>query len=285
MGAADGVVRLHWSARALSQFDRLSPGQVAETIRKLAAEGRRAKALVLLEQAFVMHPRDPHLVAVNRELAPLGVESPSAIDPTVWRQSMEALLAVAAAHVPRPTRVALLCQRHLDAQRLRPEGVTDLLHFDDVGDWRCTRVFDLMLCVEYAQHVPPDDSVRLVRSLCERSLRVVFSAALPRQSGSSHINCRSQHDWIELFATFGFTCLDAFRPLLWQATHVAPAVRQNAFLMVRRDLRGEHPHLQEPTLLDVYHPLLVNERVCQDARSHVLQDSDLQIHYSTGSPV
>lgn len=282
MGATDAVVRLHWTPRVLSQLDRLTPPQLAETIRKLAADGRRAKALALLEQAFVMHPRHPQLVTVHGELAPQSPELQFAEDGAVWLQSMQALLAVAAVHAPRPGRVALLSHCAAGAQALRPDGVTDLLHFDHAGERRCARVFDLTLCIEYAQRVIPEDSARLVRSLCERSLRVVFSAALPRQAGSSHINCRSQHDWIELFATFGFACLDAFRPVLWQAAHVAPAIRQNAFLMVRRDLRGEHPQLHEPTLLDVYHPLLVNQQVRLDALPQANKEAVLHIRSSAG---
>jgi len=276
MSIADGVVRLHWSARVVSQFDRLAPQQIADAVRKLAGQGRRAKALLLLEQAFVEHPRDPHLVAVHAQLAPRPEEARAGPDPASRVRSIRALLATAAAHLPRPERIAWVYDGSLGLELLRGDGVTDLLRFDVAEDRRAGRVYDLTLCLEYAQRVAPGSSDALVRWLCERSLRVVFSAALPRQPGPSHINCRSQHDWIELFEACGFACLDAFRPVLWQAPHVEPAIRQNSFLMVRRDLRGEHARLREPSLLDVYHHLLVNAQgplvaLPAGARGRVLQ--------------
>jgi hypothetical protein len=265
MGAPGNVVGLHWSPRVLSQLDRFGPLQLAAAIRKLIAEGRRAKALVLLEQALVEHPRNAHLVALNGELLALADELNTGDDSTARLQSIRALLATLAVHVLRPERVALVGgATSAQHEPLRTLGITDILRFPESIDRRPPRLFDLLLSIESGQRLQPDHSAALVRFLCERSARIVFSSALPRQPGRSHINCRSQHDWIELFDACGFVCLDAFRPILWQAPHVEPAVRQNAFLFIRRDLRPQHALLHEPSLLDVYHPLLVNARVCQD---------------------
>ena len=48
--------------------------------------------------------------------------------------------------------------------------------------------FDLAICLEVAEHLPPESSRLLVDSLVKASDRIAFSAAIPGQSGTEHIN-------------------------------------------------------------------------------------------------
>jgi SAM-dependent methyltransferase len=66
------------------------------------------------------------------------------------------------------------------------------------------RTFDLCLCLEVAEHLKPSRAEDLVRFLCRLSDRVLFSAAIPHQGGTGHINEQWQNWWAELFRQNGF---------------------------------------------------------------------------------
>jgi SAM-dependent methyltransferase len=60
--------------------------------------------------------------------------------------------------------------------------------------------FDLVCCVEVAEHIRPTRSEELVNKLCKLSEEYVyFTAAPPGQDGHGHINCRPHHEWKTLF--------------------------------------------------------------------------------------
>lgn len=72
--------------------------------------------------------------------------------------------------------------------------------------WANTSVpFDLVCCVEVAEHIAPEHSARLVTKLCQLAKGpVYFTAASPYQPGHGHINCRPATDWIWFFAQNGW---------------------------------------------------------------------------------
>jgi len=66
--------------------------------------------------------------------------------------------------------------------------------------------WDLVCCVEVAEHIVParsDELVSIVAGAADRW--VFFTAAPPGQSGRGHINCRPPEDWLELFAAHGWS--------------------------------------------------------------------------------
>jgi SAM-dependent methyltransferase len=66
------------------------------------------------------------------------------------------------------------------------------------------RAFDLALCFEVAEHLPPSASSTLVDTLATYSEHIVFTAALSGQGGTGHINERPLAFWDSLFAQRGF---------------------------------------------------------------------------------
>ncbi len=72
------------------------------------------------------------------------------------------------------------------------------------GEW------DLVCCVEVAEHIPPERSLDLVETLT-RSARhwIYFTAAPPGQGGRGHINCRPHEDWLQEFSERGWRVTDA----------------------------------------------------------------------------
>jgi SAM-dependent methyltransferase len=79
-----------------------------------------------------------------------------------------------------------------------------------IGDFsEMTGRWDLVCCVEVAEHIVPARSAELVAVVAGGAQRwVYFTAAPPGQSGRGHINCRPLEEWLELFAARGWSLDD-----------------------------------------------------------------------------
>jgi len=97
------------------------------------------------------------------------------------------------------------------------------------------RKFDMAICLEVAEHLPQAASKRLIRSLVKSAPIVYFSAAIPFQGGTNHINEQWKSYWASIFETFGFTMIDLIRPLIWNHKSVKWWYKQNGILYVRKD--------------------------------------------------
>lgn len=76
-------------------------------------------------------------------------------------------------------------------------------------------VFDLVLCLEVAEHLPLTSSDVLINSLIRLGPVIVFSAAIPYQGGYHHINEQWQSFWADKFRAKGYIVIDCLRELLW----------------------------------------------------------------------
>lgn len=92
------------------------------------------------------------------------------------------------------------------------------------------RDFDLVLCLETGEHLPEDAADTLVNSCVHHAPSVVFSAAVPGQEGTGHINCQPHEYWHEKFAARGYEMFDPFRPVLARYAEVSPWYKNNIFL-------------------------------------------------------
>src|SRR5438552_2146277 len=70
------------------------------------------------------------------------------------------------------------------------------------------RVFDLAVCLEVAEHLPPDCASGFVKSLARLAPVVLFSAAIPKQGGNHHTNEQWPDYWAKLFGEHGFLPVD-----------------------------------------------------------------------------
>jgi len=68
----------------------------------------------------------------------------------------------------------------------------------------CVGWFDLVLCLEVAEHLPASAADALVWSVVTSGEVVLWSAAAPGQGGWEHINEQPPEYWIEKFAPHGF---------------------------------------------------------------------------------
>jgi SAM-dependent methyltransferase len=120
------------------------------------------------------------------------------------------------------------------------------------------RRFDVALCLEVAEHLPPDAALPFIRNLTALAPLVVFSAAVPHQGGTGHLNEQWPSYWIGQFAACGYRAVDCFRPELWSDDRVAFWYAQNMFLFVSREVTTNAANVASPWLpTDAAHPRMV----------------------------
>jgi SAM-dependent methyltransferase len=103
--------------------------------------------------------------------------------------------------------------------------------------------FDLAICVEVAEHLPESSSRALVKSLTSLAPVVLFSAAIPGQTGAGHVNLQWPPYWETLFLDFGFVLVDCVRWQVWNRPEVEVWYAQNCLLFVSRDRLAASPKL------------------------------------------
>jgi SAM-dependent methyltransferase len=98
------------------------------------------------------------------------------------------------------------------------------------------RRFDLALSLEVAEHLPARCAETFVDSLTRLAPVVLFSAAVPFQLGTDHVNEQWPEYWAEMFERRGYATVDGIREKIWYDQGIDPWYRQNILLFVRRDV-------------------------------------------------
>jgi SAM-dependent methyltransferase len=94
--------------------------------------------------------------------------------------------------------------------------------------------FDCALSLEVAEHLQPSSSRRFVEFLTTLSDVVVFSAAIPDQGGTGHINEQWLEYWAVLFHEFDYVPVDWLRPRIWTNEKIMWWYRQNLLTFMRQ---------------------------------------------------
>lgn len=95
--------------------------------------------------------------------------------------------------------------------------------------------YDLAMCLEVAEHLEESRANSFVEDLTKLSNVILFSAAIPGQEGTHHINEQYIGYWIEKFEQNNFKCYDVVRPLIWNVDSIAWWFRQNTVIFVKTD--------------------------------------------------
>jgi SAM-dependent methyltransferase len=95
--------------------------------------------------------------------------------------------------------------------------------------------FDLAVSLEVGEHLPTRASESLVESLTSASTLVLFSAAVPGQGGTHHVNEQWPSFWQGLFRRRGYLKVDSIRPRVWGRDDVEWWYRQNVVLYASED--------------------------------------------------
>ena len=127
--------------------------------------------------------------------------------------------------------------------------------------------FDLVICLEVAEHLEKKHATGFIDSICKHSDVIVFSAAVPGQGGQNHLNEQWPAYWINLFNIQGFKCYDILRPLIWDIKEIDWWYKQNMLVFSNKSLTGFN---ELAAILPLVHPQhlqqKLNENHQQDAR-------------------
>ena len=95
------------------------------------------------------------------------------------------------------------------------------------------RTFDLVQTLEVAEHLDHAHADAFVDSLTRHGDVILFSAAIPGQGGTHHVNEQWPSYWAAKFARAGYSVYDVIRPQIWDDQRVANFYRQNILLFAR----------------------------------------------------
>jgi SAM-dependent methyltransferase len=110
------------------------------------------------------------------------------------------------------------------------------------------RKFDLVICLEVAEHLPAEFADNIIDILTTHSDNILFSAALPMQGGQNHLNEQPFMYWVEKFNAQGYVVEDVFRNLIWENAEIKWWYRQNMFLVSKKE------SFEQKKIYDYYHP-------------------------------
>ncbi len=97
---------------------------------------------------------------------------------------------------------------------------------------KINRKFDLVLSLEVAEHLPIQYAEVFVDSLTHLGPVVVFSAAIPHQSGDHHVNEQFPDYWADLFKKKKYVVVDPIRKRIWRNENVESFYSQNILFFV-----------------------------------------------------
>jgi glycosyltransferase involved in cell wall biosynthesis len=110
-------------------------------------------------------------------------------------------------------------------------------------NFRIARKAELLICLEVAEHFPGKAADRFIHNLVSASPIVIFSAALPGQTGVNHINEQPPWYWREKFNMAGYFEIDFIRPQILRNANICWWYRQNITCFVRPDVLAVNPKL------------------------------------------
>ncbi|MEW6658116.1 MAG: methyltransferase domain-containing protein [Thermodesulfobacteriota bacterium] len=123
------------------------------------------------------------------------------------------------------------------------------------------RQYDLVTCLEVAEHLPKEYAESLVDSLTSLGPVICFSAAIPFQgeSSSHHVNEQWPEYWARFFNKKGYITIDCIRKKIWKNDNIEFWYAQNILLYVKKEYLGNLPLLEkeyaaDTSQLSVVHP-------------------------------
>ncbi|MCL2768450.1 MAG: class I SAM-dependent methyltransferase [Synergistaceae bacterium] len=124
--------------------------------------------------------------------------------------------------------------------------------------------YDLAISTEVAEHVEDANADAFIETLINASDIIVFSAAVPGQGGTNHVNEQWPQYWIDKFSKHDFVVIDCIREYLWNNDDVPFLYRQNLLLFCKND-KTSLLSLPEITSkrYDIIHPVHYERKLFQ----------------------
>ena len=121
------------------------------------------------------------------------------------------------------------------------------------------RRFDLVISIEVAEHLPQSSADLFIQSISAHTDLVAFSAAVPGQGGTGHVNEQWPSYWASRFEAEGFKTLDIIRPRIWDKSGDVFIIAQNLLVYARGGALESLStvELSAPWPIDLAHPRMV----------------------------
>jgi SAM-dependent methyltransferase len=145
-------------------------------------------------------------------------------------------------------------QLQLPDSRFCAKDIREPFHLD--------RRFDLALSLEVAEHLPMRCAETFVDSLVRLAPVILFSAAIPFQGGTNHLNEQWPEYWAAMFKGHGYTAVDCIRRRVWSDPSVEWWYAQNMVIYASEEGLCKSPELsrnrerESVTSLGMVHPRL-----------------------------
>jgi len=112
--------------------------------------------------------------------------------------------------------------------------------------------FDLCMNLEVAEHLPQERANSFIKELCLYSDIILFSAAIPGQTGVNHINEQWPDYWADIFFANGYKAYDILRDVFWNDDDVAWWYSQNMILYINSNKASPFVNNNEKVLSRVH---------------------------------
>jgi SAM-dependent methyltransferase len=123
------------------------------------------------------------------------------------------------------------------------------------------RQFDLAVSLEVAEHLPSERARGFVDDLCRLAPTVLFSAAIPGQGGTGHLNEQWPDYWARMFAANGYPTSATLRWTFWEDPGVENWYAQNMLVASNQpDMLTGLFNSAQSTVRRVVHPVLWDAR-------------------------
>lgn len=92
----------------------------------------------------------------------------------------------------------------------------------------------------------------MIETLVKLGPIILFSAAIPFQGGTNHLNEQWPEYWVKYFQDYDYMVIDCIRKKIWNAPKVRDWYAQNILLFVRKDSLENHEKLKQEAAKEEY---------------------------------
>lgn len=113
-----------------------------------------------------------------------------------------------------------------------------------------TRRYDMALSLEVGEHLEASQADSFVQTLCRLAPVVIFSAAVPLQFGTHHVNERWPSYWAKKFRRHGYVASDCLRPQVFHERLVESWYATNTFAYIWSPDLNKFPAFVQECVVD-----------------------------------
>ena len=139
----------------------------------------------------------------------------------------------------------------------------NFVSYDLAGYYDPGKQFDLAMTLEVGEHLPDKSADDFVKTLVNASRKIIFSAALPGQGGTFHVNEQFLEYWVKKFDDHNYVPVDFLRKKIWNNDKIEWWYRQNIMIFIHKEELPKYPELQEaylktdPQFITRIHPEII----------------------------